>query len=159
MSSSPGEPSRPSRSGASTGDQGSELASRARAPASAIAIGVAASAPWRLSRGGAAPPASRACRQPVGRRASGIGGSASSRHPGLTVPTANLPAPTSVGKGEGKLNLIAWEGYLRHPVGQAVREADRLHQSTPSTPARSDEMVSLMANGGGGQYDLVSASG
>ena len=32
-------------------------------------------------------------------------------------------------------------------------------RSTPSTPGSSSEMVSLMANGGGGQYDLVSASG
>ena len=31
----------------------------------------------------------------------------------LTVPTANLPVPTSIGKGEGQLNLIAWEGYAQ----------------------------------------------
>ena len=31
---------------------------------------------------------------------------------GQTVPTANLPVLTKIGKGEGQLNLIAWEGYL-----------------------------------------------
>ena len=31
---------------------------------------------------------------------------------GQTVPTANLPVLQKVGKGEGQLNLIAWEGYL-----------------------------------------------
>ena len=28
---------------------------------------------------------------------------------GLTVPTANLPVLQKIGKGEGQLNLIAWE--------------------------------------------------
>ena len=31
---------------------------------------------------------------------------------GATVPTANLPVLQTIGKGEGQLNLIAWEGYL-----------------------------------------------
>ena len=31
---------------------------------------------------------------------------------GQTVPTAGLPVLQKVGKGEGQLNLIAWEGYL-----------------------------------------------
>ena len=34
---------------------------------------------------------------------------------GQTVPTANLPVLQKIGKGEGQLNLIAWEGYL-NPV-------------------------------------------
>src|SRR5207248_8520433 len=28
-------------------------------------------------------------------------------------PTANMKPPTSIGAGEGQLNLIAWEGYTR----------------------------------------------
>src|SRR5579871_2693755 len=39
----------------------------------------------------------------------GSGGTGTS---GLTVPTAKLPVLKSIGKGEGRLNLIAWEGYL-----------------------------------------------
>ena len=38
--------------------------------------------------------------------------------------TSNLP--TSIGRGEGQLNLIAWEGYTAAAVGQAVRAGDRL---------------------------------
>src|SRR5215470_13795780 len=46
------------------------------------------------------------------------GGSSSGSTPagtstsGQTVPTANLPVLQTIGKGEGQLNLIAWEGYL-----------------------------------------------
>ena len=45
---------------------------------------------------------------------------------GQSVPTANLPVLKKIGKGEGQLNLIAWEGYLEPDLGQAVRAADRL---------------------------------
>src|SRR5690242_554620 len=30
---------------------------------------------------------------------------------GLQPPTRNMPVLQSIGKGEGKLNLIVWEGY------------------------------------------------
>ena len=57
-----------------------------------------------------------------------VGAAAAARAPpsGLTAPEANAPVAESVGKAEGKLNLIAWEGYAQPAVGQAVREADRL---------------------------------
>ena len=32
---------------------------------------------------------------------------------GLTAPTAGMKPQTSIGKGEGKLNLIAWSGYAQ----------------------------------------------
>src|SRR5690349_17232776 len=41
------------------------------------------------------------------------GGGGSSGTAGLKAPEANAPVPTSVGAGEGKLNLIAWEGYAQ----------------------------------------------
>ena len=47
---------------------------------------------------------------------SGGGGSTSggnSGTSGLTPPQANTAVPTSVGKGEGQLNLIAWSGYAQ----------------------------------------------
>ncbi len=76
----------------------------------------------------------------------------------LTVPTANLPVLKSIGKGEGHLNLIAWEGYAQ-PEWVKPFEAQTGCQVSTKYAGSSSEMVSLMANGGGGQYDLVSASG
>ncbi|HEV3268649.1 MAG TPA: ABC transporter substrate-binding protein [Acidimicrobiales bacterium] len=77
---------------------------------------------------------------------------------GLTPPTAGMKAQTSIGKGEGKLNLIAWEGYAQP---QWVKPFEQQTGCVVNTKyaGSSGEMVSLMANGGGGQYDLVSASG
>jgi putative spermidine/putrescine transport system substrate-binding protein len=77
---------------------------------------------------------------------------------GLTPPTQNDPIPNQVGKTEGSLNLIAWEGYAQpqwvNPFEQAT--GCQVHAKYAGS---SSEMVSLMANGGGGQYDMVSASG
>jgi putative spermidine/putrescine transport system substrate-binding protein len=77
---------------------------------------------------------------------------------GLSVPTANLAVPTSIGKGEGKLNVIAWEGYTE-PQWVKPFETQTGCTVNAKYAGSSSEMVSLMANGGGGQYDLVSASG
>src|SRR5438552_3974104 len=77
---------------------------------------------------------------------------------GLTAPQANPAVPTSVGKGEGQLSLIAWEGYAQ-PQWVKPFEASTGCQVSAKYAGTSSEMVSLMANGGGGQYDLVSASG
>ncbi|NNN28200.1 putative ABC transporter substrate-binding protein YdcS [Pseudomonas nitroreducens] len=67
-----------------------------------------------------------------------------------------------VGKGEGRLDIIAWPGYIER--GQSDKnydwvtqfEKDTGCQVNVKTAATSDEMVSLMAKGG---YDLVTASG
>src|SRR3984893_9497652 len=83
------------------------------------------------------------------------GGSATG---GLAPPEASKPVPTSVGKTEGKLNLIAWEGYAQPQWVKPFEQATGCQVST-KYGGSSSEMVSLMANGGGGQYDLVSASG
>ena len=69
-----------------------------------------------------------------------------------------MPVPTSVGKGEGHLNLIAWEGYAQ-PQWVKPFEQETGCQVNAKYAGSSSEMVSLMANGGGGQYDMVSASG
>ena len=73
-------------------------------------------------------------------------------------PTYNMKPQTSIGTGEGQLNLIAWGGYVdaswagpfTAQTGCKINEKDA---------GSSDEMVSLMAGGGGGQWDMVSASG
>ncbi len=77
---------------------------------------------------------------------------------GLTVPTAGMKPLASVGKGEGHLNLIAWEGYAQPQWVKPFTQATGCVVNTKYAGS-SGEMVSLMANGGGGQYDLVSASG
>jgi len=65
---------------------------------------------------------------------------------------------TSIGAGEGQLNLVLWDGYAdkswADPFTAATGCKLNLHPA-----GSSDEMVSLMANGGGGQWDMVSASG
>jgi putative spermidine/putrescine transport system substrate-binding protein len=77
---------------------------------------------------------------------------------GLTAPTAGMKPQTSIGKGEGKLNLIAWEGYAQPQWVKPFEKATGCMVNAKYAGS-SGEMVSLMANGGGGQYDLVSASG
>jgi putative spermidine/putrescine transport system substrate-binding protein len=71
-------------------------------------------------------------------------------------------APDKLGKGEGKVNIIAWAGYAED--GSNNPEVDWVHPFEKKTGCRvnaktagtSDEMVSLMKTG---QYDTVSASG
>src|ERR1700728_1215984 len=90
--------------------------------------------------------------------AASLAPSAASAGSGLTAPTANMPVQKSIGKGEGKLNLIAWEGYVQ-PEWTKPFEKQTGCQVNVKYAGTSSDMVSLMANGGGHQYDLVSASG
>ncbi|HEY1455209.1 MAG TPA: extracellular solute-binding protein [Candidatus Dormibacteraeota bacterium] len=79
--------------------------------------------------------------------------------PTLKVPpTANMKAQTSIGAGEGALNLIDWGGYVQ-TLWQKPFENATGCKITYKDAGSSDEMVSLMAGGGGGQWDMVSASG
>jgi putative spermidine/putrescine transport system substrate-binding protein len=82
--------------------------------------------------------------------------SASSNSP--TPPTANTKPQSSIGKSEGQLNLIAWEGYAQPQWVKPFQQQTGC-QVHAKYAGSSGEMVSLMANGGGGQYDMVSASG
>ena len=70
----------------------------------------------------------------------------------------SFPAAGVTRSSGGTLNMIAWEGYLQ---GQWVKPFEKqsgctIHQKYGGS---SDEMVTLMRSGGGGQYDMVSASG
>lgn len=75
----------------------------------------------------------------------------------LTAQAADVDA-----KGEGRLDIIAWPGYIER--GQTDKQYDWVSEFEKETgcevnvktAATSDEMVSLMAKGG---YDLVTASG
>jgi putative spermidine/putrescine transport system substrate-binding protein len=79
----------------------------------------------------------------------------------LCVPASGVSSATDnsmitkVGKTEGQLNLIAWEGYTyKQWVNPFVKKTGcRVH---PKYGGSSDEMVTLMRTG---QYDAVSASG
>ncbi len=67
-----------------------------------------------------------------------------------------------IGKGEGALNIVAWPGYIER--GETDKAYDWVTdfeketgcKVTVKTAATSDEMVSLMNEGG---FDLVTASG
>jgi putative spermidine/putrescine transport system substrate-binding protein len=73
-------------------------------------------------------------------------------------PTAGMKPQTSIGAGEGQLNLVLWDGYAdkswADPFTAQTGCKLNLHPA-----GSSDEMVSLMKDGGGGQWDMVSASG
>jgi putative spermidine/putrescine transport system substrate-binding protein len=89
---------------------------------------------------------------------SSSGGSTGSGPTGLTVPTANLPIQSTIGKGEGHLNLIAWEGYTQPQWVKPFEQQTgcKVHATYAGS---SNQMVTQMANGGNGQVDMVSASG
>ena len=67
-----------------------------------------------------------------------------------------------VGKGEGKVNIVAWPGYIeRGETDKAYDWVTKFEQKTGckvqvKTANTSDEMVALMNEGG---FDLVTASG
>jgi putative spermidine/putrescine transport system substrate-binding protein len=83
--------------------------------------------------------------------ASACGSSSSSKSS-----ASNLPA--KVGAGEGQLNLVAWEGYAQ-PEWVKPFEKQSGCQVHAKYAGSSDEMVTLMRQNGGNQYDMVSASG
>ena len=69
----------------------------------------------------------------------------------------------SIGAGEGDLNLVAWTGYVES--GKTDPKVDWVTPFTNQTGCKinvkfadtSDEMVTLMRQGGGTQWDGVSA--
>jgi putative spermidine/putrescine transport system substrate-binding protein len=65
--------------------------------------------------------------------------------------------PSKIGGGEGQLTLVAWEGYAQ-PEWVKPFEAQTGCTVHAKYAGSSDEMVTLMRQGGG-QYDMVSASG
>ena len=61
-------------------------------------------------------------------------------------------------KGEGKLNMVIWEGYADPSYVKTFEQQTGCKVN--AVPAgSSDEMFTKFRSGGGGQYDLVSPSG
>jgi putative spermidine/putrescine transport system substrate-binding protein len=75
--------------------------------------------------------------------------------PASAVSKAGAGVPTSIGKGEGQLKMIAWEGYL-DPKWVKPFEQQSGCKVFAKYAGTSDDMVRLMKTG---QYDMVSASG
>ena len=81
---------------------------------------------------------------------------------GTTAETTESDLPTEVGEGEGRVDLIAWAGYVED--GSTDPKVDWVTDFEQETGCQvnvkigntSDEMVTLMRTG---QYDGVSASG
>jgi putative spermidine/putrescine transport system substrate-binding protein len=73
-------------------------------------------------------------------------------------PTATMAPQTSIGAGENQLNLVLWDGYADKSWVDPFTAATgcKVNQKPAGS---SDEMVTLMKDGGGGQWDMVSASG
>jgi putative spermidine/putrescine transport system substrate-binding protein len=66
--------------------------------------------------------------------------------------------PTSIGQGEGSLKLVAWTGYAQPQWVKPFQQQTGC-QVRAKYANTSDEMVTLMRQGAGTQYDMVSASG
>jgi putative spermidine/putrescine transport system substrate-binding protein len=94
----------------------------------------------------------------AGCNSNNSGGSSQSPGGPAQPPNATTPTLQSIGAGEGHLNLIAWAGYL-DPLWVKPFETQTgciIHAQYPNT---SDEFVTLMKDGGGGQWDMASSSG
>jgi putative spermidine/putrescine transport system substrate-binding protein len=86
----------------------------------------------------------------------------------FAVPAASVHAggvgstlPTKIGKGEGRLNVIQWPAYTDKSFAKKfeTQTGCTIHAKTAGS---SNEMFALMhknGGGGGGYWDLVSASG
>jgi putative spermidine/putrescine transport system substrate-binding protein len=76
--------------------------------------------------------------------------------------TAYAEMPKAIGEGEGEVDIVAWPGYIeRGESDKAYDWVTAFEKETGckvnvKTAATSDEMVTLMNQGG---YDLVTASG
>ncbi|HEY7196286.1 MAG TPA: ABC transporter substrate-binding protein [Gaiellaceae bacterium] len=90
--------------------------------------------------------------------AAGCGGGDSSSSGGGGSEGESSGLPTKIGPGEGTLDIVAWEGYAEDDWVKPFEQESGC-QVNAKYAGSSDEMVTLMRSGGGGQYDLVSASG
>jgi putative spermidine/putrescine transport system substrate-binding protein len=100
----------------------------------------------------------------IGAACGGGGGGTTGAGAGGGAPS-NVKVYRSIGQPEGQVNLIAWSGYVEN--GSNDKHFDWVTPFEQKTGCKvnvkyadtSDEMVTLMRQGGGTAYDGVSASG
>lgn len=73
-------------------------------------------------------------------------------------PTAKTRPQASIGQAEGQLTLIAVDGYVDDSWVRPFVEQSGC-KITAKYVGSSDEMLTLMKDGGGGQWDMVAGSG
>src|SRR3954452_19729609 len=71
---------------------------------------------------------------------------------------SSAKGPDINAQGEGKLNIVDWEGYT-DPSFVKSFEKDTGCKVNATSAGTSDEMYTKFRSGGGGQYDLASFSG
>ena len=72
--------------------------------------------------------------------------------------SSSATGPDINAKGEGKLNIVDWEGYA-DPSFVKGFEKETGCKVNDTFAGTSDEMFTKFRSGGGGQYDLASFSG
>jgi putative spermidine/putrescine transport system substrate-binding protein len=72
--------------------------------------------------------------------------------------SSSATGPNINAKGEGQLNIVAWEGYT-DPSWVKTFEKDTGCNVNAVYAGSSDEMFTKFRSGGGGQFDLASFSG
>jgi len=72
--------------------------------------------------------------------------------------SSSVKGPNVNGRGEGALNIVAWEGYVDPSFAKSfsAQTGCKINQVYAGT---SDEMFTKFISGGGGQFDLASFSG
>jgi putative spermidine/putrescine transport system substrate-binding protein len=79
-----------------------------------------------------------------------------------TVKASGAGLPTKIGKGEGRLNLLEWPAYS-DPKGFGNKFQKEtgciIHRKDAGTSSDMFSQMHAHGGGGGGQWDLVSASG
>jgi putative spermidine/putrescine transport system substrate-binding protein len=126
------------------------------APSASAGASAAASAP--ASAVASSAPSAAASATPAASLTGSTYGTIKPLKPAIDLSTVGGP-------GEGALNIIIWGGYAED--GSNVKEYDWVHAFEAQTGCTvqskvgntSDEMVSLLRQGGGSLYDGVSASG
>src|SRR4029078_1083906 len=72
--------------------------------------------------------------------------------------SSSVKGPDINAQGEGKLNIVNWEGYTDPSFVKGFEEETGC-KVNDTFAGPSDEMFTKVRSGGGGQYDLASFSG
>ena len=102
---------------------------------------------------------------PAPATASAPASASAAASPSASPSPAGPSLPTSIGAGEGELDIIIWAGYAEDGTNQKAYDWVKPFEAATGCKVKtkegnsSDEMVTLMRQGGGTVWDGVSASG